>query len=132
MDERYFKPHELNFPRQQKSVDPDQLQKELQRAFDVMSSRINTVEALAITQIQLHKMTLRIFLDLEMIELDPLIAALEALRSEQTEDVAKTMLAGMIDSFNATHGTTKSSEPHLRLVPLQYPAPSNEEPNQTD
>jgi hypothetical protein len=98
-------------------VDPEQLQEELQAAFDKVSERIKHVEAIALAQIGLHKMTLRAFIDFDLTSSDTVADRLQALSAKSKEKLTKDLLSDMAKALRDYHGPNPSTpEPHLRLV----------------
>lgn len=99
------------------TIDPQQLQRELQRAFDATSERIKKLEETTETLIRLHGMTLRIFMDLHQVSPDEMIAGLRAAAEISRSDVGRAILEGLCESFTTSHGQSPRHEPNLRVVP---------------
>lgn len=91
----------------------------LQEAFEFIQEEQKLLKNLSLAQIQLHKLTLRAFLDLELVELEPLTNALRELANRHDDsDQTKDLFLGMITSFEESHGQSEAhpDTPHLRIV----------------
>ena len=97
-------------------VDRDQLQAELQRAFDAMAKRIEKVEAVAVAQVSVQDLLIGAMVDLELVDPDRLIKALSDIASAQNTDISRQVVEGMIDKVEIRLNTDEPNESHLRLV----------------
>tara|TARA_R110002110_G_scaffold325595_2_gene537535 strand:+ start:888 stop:1277 length:390 start_codon:yes stop_codon:yes gene_type:complete len=114
---------DLKIQAPQQHVDPKQLQDMLQETFDKVGDRIATVEAVAMTQINLHKLVLRAFLDLDLVDGDRLESALQEIRDQQEHEVSKQLIEGLISSFSEYQSHGEDQKPILQLVPKPEKAP---------
>ena len=112
-------------------VDPDQLQAELQRAFDIHAKRIEKVEAVALAQVSIQDLLIGAMVDLEMVNPDRLIAALSDLASTQSNDTCRQIVEGMIDKVKNRLDTDAPSERHLHLVPQSEERPDDADQEQS-
>lgn len=113
MDDPIF-PQRIKFLPPQNTVDPKQLQQELQRAFD-------DVNAMIIMQFDLQIMTLGTLVDLDLVEIKPLIGVFQKIKNKQTNTKAKAAMSDFIDSFRLNYDGAETSEAHLRLVSALKP-----------
>ena len=106
-------------------VDDEQFKQTLplQEAIDVIQKELNETKNLTLAQIELHKLTLRVFLDLGVVELESLVLGLRELQVRfQDREAASELFEGLVNSFEASHGQSGESPetPHLRLVRENY------------
>lgn len=105
----------------QATVDPAQLQAELQRAFDVHSKEIEDLKSLTVAYIDMHKAIFRAFIDLDIIQSQSVIDVLKGIRDSQDDGVGRVMMDGLVSSLGqyveqVDEGHPKTSDSHLRLV----------------
>ena len=97
-----------------KSVDPDRLQQELQRAFSVVDKKAMDAQALSMAQISLHKMVIRALVDLDFVERSVIFDALTKLASQQKPELAREVLKAMSQEY--AEDSEGHSQPNVRLV----------------
>ena len=95
-----------------KQIDPDQLQKELQRAFNAVSERITRLEKHLIVHHSIHMLTLRALIDLDLIEIGEMISAFEKTKDTLGGEIERKVLSDMIDGIKASHSGINPSGLH--------------------
>lgn len=89
----------------------------LQEAFDFMDKRIKSLEALSLVLIDLHKMTLRAFSDMELAESKNIAMALRELAEQHADDKFAASVLTTIASLHEGEEPDPDLRPHLQLVP---------------
>ncbi|WP_028958741.1 hypothetical protein [Sulfitobacter sp. 20_GPM-1509m] len=105
MDFPVFENSSLKLPTPIESEDSKLLQNEVQHAFNACEERIKNIEAIVLLNLELHKTVLSVLLDRKIVDLNALIDTLEEIKTKQTDNFPRSVVADLIVSFKNSFGT---------------------------